>query len=135
MRRSGARYARLLEEARGGRCPQGLQSAIANAENNKLDIELDVAEATGGRDEAMRPRARGRVGRLEKFSNLRVVVRELPDEARPGAMRRPSLTTGMKLPFADDGDEVAVADDGDEVAVADDDEVAVRDGDAVEERV
>jgi len=59
-----------------------LQSAIANAENNHdLDVDrLIVAEATVGRTLVMkrwRPKARGRVGRLEKpFSNLRVVVRE-----------------------------------------------------------
>ena len=65
---------------------KAVQSAIANAENNhELDIDrLIVAEATVGRTivmKRMRPRARGRVGRLEKpFSNLRIVVRELPDE-------------------------------------------------------
>ena len=59
-----------------------LQSAIANAENNhQLDIDrLFVAEATVGRSMVMkrwRPRARGRVGRIQKpFSNLRLVVRE-----------------------------------------------------------
>lgn len=59
-----------------------LQSAIANAENNhQLDVDrLYVAEATVGRALVMkrwRPRARGRVGRLQKpFSNMRLVVRE-----------------------------------------------------------
>ncbi len=59
-----------------------LESAIANAENNhQLDVDrLFVAEATVGRDMVMkrwRPRARGRVGRIQKpFSNLRLVVRE-----------------------------------------------------------
>jgi len=59
-----------------------LESAIANAENNhQLDVDrLYVAEATVGRSMVMkrwRPRARGRVGRIQKpFSNLRVVVRE-----------------------------------------------------------
>ena len=59
-----------------------LESAIANAENNhQLDIDrLFVAEATVGRSMVMkrwRPRARGRVGRIQKpFSNLRLVVRE-----------------------------------------------------------
>ena len=63
-----------------------LQSAIANAENNhQLDVDrLYVAEATVGRALVMRrwrPRARGRVGRVEKpFSNLRVVVRERAEE-------------------------------------------------------
>ncbi len=59
-----------------------LQSAIANAENNhQLDVDrLVVAEATVGRGLVMkrwRPRARGRVGRIQKpFSNLTVIVRE-----------------------------------------------------------
>jgi large subunit ribosomal protein L22 len=59
-----------------------LESAIANAENNhQLDVDrLYVAEATVGRAMVMkrwRPRARGRVGRIQKpFSNLRVIVRE-----------------------------------------------------------
>lgn len=63
-----------------------LQSAIANAENNHyLDVDrLFVAEATVGRTMVMkrfRPRARGRVGRIEKpFSNLRVVVRERAED-------------------------------------------------------
>lgn len=59
-----------------------LQSAIANAENNhQLDVDrLFVAEATVGKALVMKrwkARARGRVGRIQKFfSNLRVVVRE-----------------------------------------------------------
>jgi large subunit ribosomal protein L22 len=59
-----------------------LESAIANAENNhQLDVDrLYVHEATVGRAMVMkrwRPRARGRVGRIQKpFSNLRVIVRE-----------------------------------------------------------
>ena len=59
-----------------------LQSAIANAENNhRLDVDrLMVAEASVGKSMVMRrfrPRARGRVGRIQKpFSRLRVVVRE-----------------------------------------------------------
>ncbi len=59
-----------------------LQSAIANAENNhQLDVDrLYVAEAYVGKAMVMKrwaPRARGRVGRIEKpFSNLTVVVRE-----------------------------------------------------------
>jgi large subunit ribosomal protein L22 len=59
-----------------------LQSAIANAENNhQLDVDrLFVAEATVGKTMVIkrwRPRARGRVGRIEKpFSQLRLVVRE-----------------------------------------------------------
>ncbi len=72
---------RVAEDVR-----KAVQSAVANAENNhELDIDrLVVAEATVGRTivmKRMRPRARGRVGRLEKpFSNLRILVRELPDE-------------------------------------------------------
>jgi len=72
---------RVAEDVR-----KAVQSAVANAEDNhELDIDrLVVAEATVGRTivmKRMRPRARGRVGRLEKpFSNLRVVVRERPDE-------------------------------------------------------
>ncbi len=59
-----------------------LQAAIANAENNhQLDVDrLFVAEATVGKAMVMKrwkARARGRVGRIQKFfSNLRVVVRE-----------------------------------------------------------
>jgi len=64
-----------------------LQSAIANAENNhQLDVDnLVVAEAHVGKALVMkrfRPRARGRVGRIEKpFSNLTVVVREVEESA------------------------------------------------------
>ena len=64
-----------------------LQSAIANAENNHdLDVDnLVVAEAHVGKALVMKrfsPRARGRVGRIEKpFSNLTVVVREVQTSA------------------------------------------------------
>jgi len=64
-----------------------LQSAIANAENNQqLDVDrLYVAEATTGKQMVMKrwmPRARGRVGRIEKpFSNLTIVVREREEKA------------------------------------------------------
>jgi large subunit ribosomal protein L22 len=64
-----------------------LQSAIANAENNhQLDVDnLIVAEAHVGKALVMKrfqPRARGRVGRIEKpFSNLTVVVREVEESA------------------------------------------------------
>ena len=63
-----------------------VQSAIANAENNhNLDVDrLYVAEATVGRAMVMkrwRPRARGRVARIEKpFSHLTVVVREREEQ-------------------------------------------------------
>ena len=59
-----------------------LQSAVANAENNhQLDVDrLFVKEATVGKTLVMkriRPRARGRAGRILKpMSNLTVVVRE-----------------------------------------------------------
>lgn len=63
-----------------------LQSAIANAENNhQLDVDrLVVAEASVGKTLTMKrwhARARGRGARIEKpFSNLRVVLREEPEE-------------------------------------------------------
>ena len=64
-----------------------LASAIANAENNhSLDVDaLIVKEASVGKALVMKrftPRARGRAARIEKpFSRLRVVVRELGDDA------------------------------------------------------
>ena len=64
-----------------------LESAIANAENNhQLDVDrLYVAEASVGKAFVMkrfRPRARGRVGRIQKpWSRLRVVVREQEERA------------------------------------------------------
>jgi large subunit ribosomal protein L22 len=60
----------------------GLESAIANAENNhQLDVDrLVVAEATVGKGLVMkrwRARARGRVARIHKpFSQITLVVRE-----------------------------------------------------------
>lgn len=64
-----------------------LQAAIANAENNhQLDVDrLIVAEATVGKAFVMkrfRPRARGRVGKIQKpFANLRIIVREQEEAA------------------------------------------------------
>ena len=64
-----------------------LASAIANAENNhNLDVDaLVVQEASVGKALVMKrftPRARGRASRIIKpFSRIRVVVRELGDEA------------------------------------------------------
>ncbi|MDH3740034.1 MAG: 50S ribosomal protein L22 [Rhizobiales bacterium] len=64
-----------------------LESAIANAENNHdLDInELVVAEAYVGKNMVMKrwkPRARGRVGRIQKFfSQLTIVVRQVEEAA------------------------------------------------------
>ena len=62
-----------------------LESAIANAENNHdLDVDdLVVAEAFVGKSLVMKrwePRARGRVGRIQKpFSNLTIVVRQVEE--------------------------------------------------------
>jgi large subunit ribosomal protein L22 len=59
-----------------------LEAAIANAENNhQLDVDrLFVKEAFVGKTLVMkrfRPRARGRMGRIQKpFSNITVVVKE-----------------------------------------------------------
>ncbi len=64
-----------------------LESAIANAENNhNLDVDrLYVVEASVGKHLVMkrfRPRARGRVGRIQKpLSRLRIVVREREEAA------------------------------------------------------
>ena len=64
-----------------------LASAIANAENNhNLDVDaLIVHEASVGKSIAMKrfaTRARGRSTRIVKpFSRLRVVVREVQEEA------------------------------------------------------
>jgi large subunit ribosomal protein L22 len=64
-----------------------LESAIANAENNHdLDInQLVVSEAYVGKNLVMKrwtPRARGRVGRIEKFfSQLTIIVRETREAA------------------------------------------------------
>ncbi|MEY5006760.1 MAG: 50S ribosomal protein L22 [Sphingomonadaceae bacterium] len=64
-----------------------LASAIANAENNhNLDVDaLVVSEASVGKSLAMKrfaTRARGRSTRIVKpFSRLRVVVREVQEEA------------------------------------------------------
>jgi large subunit ribosomal protein L22 len=63
-----------------------LESAIANAENNhQLDVDrLFVKEAFVGKSITMkrfRPRARGRVGRIEKpFSHITVIVREREEQ-------------------------------------------------------
>jgi len=60
-----------------------LEAAVANAENNHdLDVDaLVVKEAFVGKAFVIKrwtPRARGRVGRIEKpFSNLTIVVREV----------------------------------------------------------
>lgn len=64
-----------------------LESAIANAENNHdLDVDsLVVAEAHVGNALMLKrwtPRARGRVGRIQKrFSHLTIVVREVEESA------------------------------------------------------
>jgi len=70
-----------------GAVKKALESAIANAENNhQLDVDrLYVKEAYVGKSMSMkrfRPRARGRVGRIEKpFSHLTVVVREREEQS------------------------------------------------------
>jgi large subunit ribosomal protein L22 len=64
-----------------------LESAIANAENNHdLDVDdLVVAQAHVGKGIVLKrfsPRARGRVGRIEKpFSHLTIVVRQVEASA------------------------------------------------------
>lgn len=64
-----------------------LQSAVANAENNHdLDVDsLIVSEASVGKNLVMkrfRPRARGRMGRIQKpFSQLTIVVRSMEEQA------------------------------------------------------
>jgi large subunit ribosomal protein L22 len=64
-----------------------LQSAIANAENNHdLDVDqLVVAEAFVGKNlvlKRIRPRARGRSGRILKpFAQLTVVLRQVEEPA------------------------------------------------------
>jgi large subunit ribosomal protein L22 len=64
-----------------------LESAIANAENNhNLDVDtLVVSEAYVGKNlvmKRMRPRARGRSGRIEKpFAQITVVVRQVEEVA------------------------------------------------------
>ncbi len=64
-----------------------LETAIANAENNHdLDINsLVVSEAWVGKNMVMKrwqPRARGRVGKIEKFfSQLTIIVKEVEEAA------------------------------------------------------
>ncbi len=64
-----------------------LQSAIANAENNhSLDVDaLVVSEAYVGKGlvmKRMKPRARGRAGRILKpFAQITVVLRQVEDVA------------------------------------------------------
>ncbi|MEI2384054.1 50S ribosomal protein L22 [Breoghania sp. JC706] len=64
-----------------------LESAVANAENNHdLDVDmLVVSEAYVGKALVMKrfqPRARGRVGRIQKpFANLTIVVSEVEEAA------------------------------------------------------
>ncbi len=64
-----------------------LQSAVANAENNHdLDVDsLVVVEAYVGKNlvlKRVRPRARGRAGRIEKpFSQITVVLRQVEEPA------------------------------------------------------
>ena len=66
---------------------KGLESAIANAENNHdLDVDdLVVSQAFVGKSMVMKrfsPRARGRAGRIVKaFSNITIVVRQVEEKA------------------------------------------------------
>ena len=66
---------------------KALNSAIANAENNhNLDVDsLVVAEAYVGKNlvmKRMRPRARGRSGRIMKpFAQITVVLRQVEEPA------------------------------------------------------
>ncbi len=99
-----------------GTIKKTLESAIANAENNHdLDInQLVVAEAHVGKNLVMKrwtPRARGRVGRIEKFfSQLTIIVREArkrrpPDgpesqSDRPEARHQPHLGLALVSPTA-----------------------------------
>jgi large subunit ribosomal protein L22 len=70
-----------------GAVKKTLESAVANAENNHdLDVDsLVVAEAFVGKALVIKrwtPRARGRVGRIQKpFSNITIVVREVEESA------------------------------------------------------
>ncbi|MEM6710990.1 MAG: 50S ribosomal protein L22 [Pseudomonadota bacterium] len=70
-----------------GDVKKALESAVANAENNHdLDVDnLVVAQAFVGKALVMKrwqPRARGRVGRIQKpFSNLTIIVREVEEAA------------------------------------------------------
>jgi large subunit ribosomal protein L22 len=91
-----------------------LESAIANAENNH-DLDVDTLVVAGGlcRQELVMkrwtPRARGRVGRIEKpFSQLTVIVKEKrrpPDGSesqsdRPAARHQPYLGFALVSPSA-----------------------------------
>ena len=70
-----------------GSVKKTLESAIANAENNHdLDVDaLVVKEAFVSKGLVMKrfsPRARGRVGQIQKpFANLTIVVREVEETA------------------------------------------------------
>jgi large subunit ribosomal protein L22 len=78
---------RFSERRVAGPVRRCLQAAIANAENNhELDVDrLVVSEASVGKGLVMKrfmPRARGRVGRVEKpFSHLTIIVRERGEQA------------------------------------------------------
>ncbi|GLK80489.1 50S ribosomal protein L22 [Methylopila turkensis] len=70
-----------------GQVKKTLESAIANAENNHdLDVDdLVVSQAFVGKSIVMKrfsPRARGRVGQIQKpFSHLTIVVRQVERDA------------------------------------------------------
>jgi large subunit ribosomal protein L22 len=87
--REGTGRSDLLAPRIAGDVKKTLESAIANAENNHdLDVdELVVAEAYVGKNLVMKrftPRARGRVGRIQKpfFSEITMsCVRQVEEAA------------------------------------------------------
>ena len=81
---------------------KGLQSAIANAENNHdLDVDdLVVKEASVGKNLVMKrfhARARGNAGNIEKFfSQLTIVVEEKREEAPKTDETKAAAPAGKK---------------------------------------
>ena len=81
---------------------KGLQSAIANAENNHdLDVDdLVVKEASVGKNLVMKrfhARARGNAGNIEKFfSQITIVVEEKREEAPKADETKAAAPAGKK---------------------------------------
>lgn len=81
---------------------KGLQSAIANAENNHdLDVDdLVVKEASVGKNLVMKrfhARARGNAGNIEKFfSQLTIIVEEKREEAPKADETKAAAPAGKK---------------------------------------
>ena len=81
---------------------KGLQSAIANAENNHdLDVDdLVVKEASVGKNWVMKrfhARARGNAGNIEKFfSQLTIIVEEKREEAPKADETKAAAPAGKK---------------------------------------